>query len=194
ARKNSRRRRRRSSARLAPASARRARRYSADDMSRLSVARQPVRYNAFLMARRIWRPVIEHIVPYQAGPSLEAYEHEHGPTVRLSSNENPLGASPRVVAAVAREASRIHLYPDGGSTALREALARELKVAPAQIVVANGADELLQLVGLAAFDPGDEIVVPEPSFEPYSTVAQIAGATIVPSPLAGYHIALEDVR
>jgi histidinol-phosphate aminotransferase len=146
------------------------------------------------MARRIWRPVIERIVPYQAGPSLEAYEHEHGPTVRLSSNENPLGASPRVIAAVAREASRIHLYPDGGSTALREALARELKVTPAQIVVANGADELLQLVGLAAFDPGDEIVVPEPSFEPYSTVAQIAGATIVPSPLAGYHIALEDVR
>ncbi len=144
--------------------------------------------------RRIWRDVIERIVPYQAGPSLEALERVHGPLVRLSSNENPLGASPRVVAAVAREAARIHLYPDGGSTALREALGREMGVAPEQIVVANGADELLQLIGLAAFDPGDEIVVPEPSFEPYTTVAQIANATVVASPLVGYHIALEDVR
>ena len=143
--------------------------------------------------RRIWRDVVEGIVPYQAGPSLEALEREHGPLVRLSANENPLGPSPRVVEAVAREAARIHLYPDGGSTALREALARDMRVAHDQIVVANGADELLTLIGLAAFDPGDEIVVPEPSFEPYSTVAQIAMARIVASPLVGYHIALEDV-
>ena len=144
--------------------------------------------------RRIWRDVLERVVPYQAGPSLEALERRYGPLVRLSSNENPLGPSPRVVEAVAREASRIHLYPDGGSTALREALGRELGVGPEQIVVANGADELLQLIGLAAFDPGDEIVVPEPSFEPYSTVAHIANAHVVASPLVGYHIALEDVR
>jgi histidinol-phosphate aminotransferase len=147
-----------------------------------------------MSARKIWRTVVERIVPYQAGPSLEELEERHGPQVRLSSNENPLGASPRVIAAVAREASRIHLYPDGGSKALREALARELDVTPAQIVVANGADELLSLLGLAAFDPGDEIVVPDPSFEPYVTVAEIAAAHVVKSPLAGYHIALEDVR
>jgi histidinol-phosphate aminotransferase len=143
--------------------------------------------------RRIWREVVERIVPYQAGPSLEALERVHGPLVRLSSNENPLGPSPRVVDVVAREASRVHLYPDGGSTELREAIGRDVGVAPEQIVVANGADELLQLVGLAAFDPGDEIVVPEPSFEPYTIVAQIANATVVPSPLVGYHTALEDV-
>jgi histidinol-phosphate aminotransferase len=146
------------------------------------------------MSRKIWRSVIDHIVPYQAGPSLEALEREHGPLVRLSANENPLGASPRVVAAVAREASRIHLYPDGGSTALREALADELRVTPGQIIVANGADELLTLLGLAAFDPGDEVVVPDPSFEPYATVTEIAAGRVVKSPLLGYHIALEDVR
>ena len=138
--------------------------------------------------------MIERIVPYQAGPALEVYEQQHGPVVRLSANENPLGASPRVVAAVAREASRIHLYPDGGSTALREALGRELGVAASQIIIANGADELLQLVGLAAFDPGDEVVIPDPSFEPYGTVTEVAAAHIVKSPMAGYHIALEDVR
>ena len=144
--------------------------------------------------RRIWRDVLEQVVPYQAGPSLEVLERRYGPLVRLSSNENPLGPSPRVVEAVAREASRIHLYPDGGSTALREAIGREVGVGPEQIVVTNGADELLQLIGLAAFDPGDEIVVPEPSFEPYTTVARVANARVVASPLVGYHIALEDVR
>jgi histidinol-phosphate aminotransferase len=146
------------------------------------------------MARKIWRDVIERIIPYQAGPALEEIERQYGSVVRLSANENPLGASPRVVAAVAREASRIHLYPDGGSTALREALGRQLGVRPAQLVVANGADELLTLIGLAAFDTGDEIVIPDPSFEPYATVTEIAGAHIVKSPLVGYHIALEDVR
>ncbi|MBM3221452.1 MAG: histidinol-phosphate transaminase [Candidatus Rokubacteria bacterium] len=146
------------------------------------------------VVRRIWREEIERIVPYQAGPSLETLERLHGPLVRLSSNENPLGPSPHVVDVVAREASRVHLYPDGGSTAVREALAGELGVGPEQLVVANGADELLQLIGLAAFDPGDEIVVPEPSFEPYTIVAQIAHATVVASPLLGYHTSLEDVR
>jgi len=147
-----------------------------------------------MTSRKIWRRVIEKIVPYQAGPSLEELEKKFGPQVRLSANENPLGASPRVIAAVAREASKIHLYPDGGSTALREALARELGVTPGQLIVANGADELLQLIALAAFEPGDEIVVPDPSFEPYWTVTEVASAHAVKSPMAGYHIALDDVR
>ena len=146
------------------------------------------------MARKIWRSVVEKIVPYQAGPSLEAYEREHGPVVRLSANENPLGASPRVVDAVAREAARIHLYPDGGSSALREAIGRELEIAPAQVVVGNGADELLTLIGLATLDPGDEVIIPDPSFEPYAILTEVAAARAVMSPLAGYHIALEDVR
>src|SRR5262249_23310458 len=99
--------------------------------------------------RAIWRPVVSSITPYQAGKSLEALARELGlsDVVRLSANENPLGPSPRVVAAIAREASRVHLYPDGGSTALREALGRRLGLAPERILVGNGADELLSLLG-----------------------------------------------
>src|SRR5256885_9214810 len=113
---------------------------------------------------------------------------------RLSSNENPLGASPRVIEAVRREAAHIHLYPDGGSGALRDALAHGLGISPEQIVVGNGADELITLIALAAFDPGDEVAMPHPSFEPYATGAQIAGARVVPSPLAGYETDLDDLR
>lgn len=99
-----------------------------------------------------------------------------------------------MIDAIRREADRVHLYPDGGSLALREALARRLGISPAQIVVGNGADELIGLVALAAFDPGDEVVVPVPSFEPYGTSATLAGARVCGSPLAGYETDLDDVR
>jgi histidinol-phosphate aminotransferase len=146
--------------------------------------------------RRLWRPVLDGITPYDAGKPLEVLMGELGlaDLVRLSANENPLGPSPRVVEAIRREAGRVHLYPDGGSLALREALGRGLGIAPTQIVVGNGADELIGMVALAAFEPGDEIVVPEPSFEPYATSAAVAGARVRPSPLAGYETDLDDVR
>jgi histidinol-phosphate aminotransferase len=146
--------------------------------------------------RKIWRQGLRSLVPYDAGKPLEQLAAELGVAelVRLSANENPLGPSPRVVEAVAREAARVHLYPDGGATALREALARRLGVTPGELLVGNGADELIGLIARAAFEPGDEVVVPEPSFEPYGTSATIAGARAVPSPLVGYATDLEDVR
>jgi histidinol-phosphate aminotransferase len=113
--------------------------------------------------------------------------------VRLSANENPLGPSPRVVEAIRREAERVHLYPDGGSSALRDGLGRQLGISPAQIVVGNGADELIGMIALAAFERGDEVVVPTPSFEPYATSVALAGAELRESPLAGYDTDLDDV-
>jgi histidinol-phosphate aminotransferase len=113
--------------------------------------------------------------------------------VRLSANEHPLGPSPRVVEAIRREAERVHLYPDGGSSALRDGLGRQLGIPPAQIVVGNGADELIGMIALAAFDRGDEVVVPTPSFEPYATSVALAGAELRESPLAGYDTDLDDV-
>jgi histidinol-phosphate aminotransferase len=146
--------------------------------------------------RAIWRSALDGITPYQTGKSLEDMARELGLTelVRLSANESSLGPSPRVVAAIAREASRVHLYPDGGSTALREALAGRLGVSPDQLIVGNGADELLAILGTAALEPRDEVLLPQPSFEPYTTVVQLAGAQPVPSPLAGYDTDLDDMR
>jgi len=146
--------------------------------------------------RRLWRPVVEGLVPYDAGKPLETLMAELGLTelVRLSSNENPLGPSPRVVEAIRREAGRVHLYPDSGSFAVRDALARRLGTSPDQIMVGNGADELISLVARAAFDPGDEAVVPQPSFEPYTTSVVLAGGRAIASPLAGYETDLDDVR
>jgi histidinol-phosphate aminotransferase len=146
--------------------------------------------------RAVWRPILDRIAPYEPGPPLEAVARELGrdDLVRLSANESPLGPSPRVIEALRREAPRVHLYPDGGAIALRTALAGRLGVAPDQILVGNGADELLAIIAWAALGSGDEVVVPQPSFEPYTTVVELAGATVRPSPLAGYETDLDDVR
>src|SRR2546428_1444462 len=121
------------------------------------------------------------MTPYDAGKPLTELAAELGlpELVRLSANENPLGPSPHVLDAIAGEAARVPLYPDGGAVALRDALARRLGVRPGQLVVGNGADELIGLVALAAFEPGDEVVVPQPSFEPYATSVVLAGARAV---------------
>ena len=139
--------------------------------------------------------MLDGITPYDAGKPLDALMAELGLTemVRLSANENPLGPSTVVVEAIRREAERAHLYPDGGSSALRDALGRQLGISPAQVVVGNGADELIGMVALAAFDRGDEVVVPMPSFEPYATSVTLAGAELCASPLAGYETDLDDV-
>lgn len=145
--------------------------------------------------RRLWRPVLDQVTPYEAGKSLEEVEKELGLSaiVRLSANENPLGPSPRVIEALRKEAPRVHLYPDGGSTAVRAALGEWLGIEPGWLIVGNGADELLAILARAALDPGDEVVLPFPSFEPYSIEAVLSGATVVKSPLRGYETDLDDL-
>ena len=145
--------------------------------------------------RKLWRSVLDSVTPYQAGKSLEQLEKELGlpAIVRLSANENPLGPSPRVVEALRREAANVHLYPDGGSTAVREAISEWIRVSPDWLLVGNGADELLALIARAAFEPGDEVLLPHPSFEPYGTEAVLSGATVVRSPLRGYETDLDDM-
>src|SRR5215468_5259078 len=146
--------------------------------------------------RRIWREALSAVTPYEAGKSLEALEIELGlPSVRrLSANENPLGPSPKVVEALRREAARAHLYPDAGSTALREAIAKRLDIGSDWIIVGNGGDEIISMIAHATFEPGDEILLPHPSFEPYSIEARLAGSNPVESPLRGYETDLDDLR
>jgi histidinol-phosphate aminotransferase len=141
-----------------------------------------------------WRAVLERIEPYVPPPPLAALEAALGqPVVRLSANENPLGPSPLAVEAIRREVERIHLYPDGGAPALREAVAGALGVTPEHLLFGNGGDEILTLVARALLEPGDEVVVPDPAFEAYTTTALLAGATVVRSPLRDYRIDLDDL-
>src|SRR5262249_54854086 len=135
--------------------------------------------------RRLWRRAVDKVAAYDAGKSVEP-ELRAGAILRLSANESPLGPSPRVIEALRQEAPRAHLYPDAGWTGVREALAARLKGGPEWLLVGNGADELLELLARAAYEEGDEVVIPQPAFEPYGTEAILAGATVVASPLRGY--------
>lgn len=100
----------------------------------------------------------------------------------LSANENPFGPSPRVLAAVAEEAARVHRYPDEGG-ALERALARRLRVAPEQIVLGNGSCEVLEAIARAALRPGDRALLVEPSFPAYRSIVARTGATAVAAAL-----------
>src|SRR5258705_10676019 len=118
--------------------------------------------------KKIWRETLRAVTPYEAGKSLEVIQKEMGLTSlrRLSANENPLGPSPKVVEALRKEAERAHLYPDGGSTALREAIGRKLGISPEWIMAGNGGDEIISMIARATLGAGDEILMPHPAFRP----------------------------
>ena len=140
-----------------------------------------------------WRAILDELSPYVPPPPFDALAAELGqPILRLSANENPLGPSPLAVTAIEAERDN-RLYPDGAAPALARAVADALGVAPGQLLFGNGGDEIITLLTRALLDPGDEVVVPDPAFEPYTTAARLAGATVVPSPLRDYRIDLGDL-
>jgi histidinol-phosphate aminotransferase len=98
---------------------------------------------------------------------------------KLSSNESPLGASPRAIAAYRGEAERLALYPDGGSRALRSAIAAKYDLDPERILVGNGSDELLTLLAHVYLRPGDEGLYSEFGFATYPIAIRGAGGTPV---------------
>jgi len=134
---------------------------------------------------RIVKPHIRALEAYQPGKPIEELERELGisEAIKLASNENPLGPSPRAVEAVRRAAAGIHRYPDGASFELRRALARRLGVEPRQLVFGCGADEVLELLAKTLLGPGDEAVFAWPSFAMYPIVVKGMGATPVRVPL-----------
>jgi histidinol-phosphate aminotransferase len=102
--------------------------------------------------------------------------------VKLASNEGPFGPLPAAVAAFEAAAGELNRYPDGGGMRLREALAARYEVPVEQIVLGNGADELIRFAALATLDPGQRGVFPWPSFQSYPTAVASAAAepTAVP--------------
>lgn len=131
------------------------------------------------------KPHVRDLRPYEPGKPIEELERELGiaRAVKLASNENPLGPSPRAVEAVRAAAQRIHRYPDGASHRLRHALAGRLAVEPRQLVFGCGSDEILELLAKVFLGEGDEMVHAWPSFAMYPIVAQGMGATAVRVPL-----------
>ena len=120
---------------------------------------------------------IRAIAPYQPGKPISELERELGITgiVKLASNENPLGCSPRAVAAMHEAIKTIALYPDGNGFELKDALSRRYGVAHAGIVLGNGSNDMLELAARAFLTVGDKAVYSDHAFAVYPLATQAVG-------------------
>jgi histidinol-phosphate aminotransferase len=125
---------------------------------------------------------------YEPGKPIETVARELGldpaGIIKLASNENPHGTSPKALAAIQRALTELNLYPDGGYFALRQKLAAKHGLGMDQFLIGNGSNEVLELLGHAFLAPGAECVMPASSFIVYKLVTLMFGAKPVEVPLA----------
>ncbi len=131
---------------------------------------------------------IRSLTPYKPGRPIEEVERELGigGSIKIASNENPLGPSPLALAALAQALPGIHRYPDGGAVVLAEKLAGRLGLDPRRIVFGNGSNEILELVCRMLAGPGDEVLFSADAFLVYPLVTIAVGATAVRVPPRGF--------
>ncbi|PYI54908.1 histidinol-phosphate transaminase [Paenibacillus flagellatus] len=128
---------------------------------------------------------IVHLPVYQPGKPIEEVKRELGLTevIKLASNENPFGCSPKAKEAIKAEVESTSLYPDGGAVELTAALAASLGVQPNQIIFGAGSDEVILMIARAYLVKGDETVMASHTFPQYKHNCEIEGAVSVEVPL-----------
>src|SRR2546428_403380 len=133
------------------------------------------------------------IAPYEPGKPIEELEREYGvhDAIKLASNENPLPPSERVQRAITAQLAHLNRYPDGSGFYLRQALAKKHGFTQDQIVLGNGSNELIELAVRTFLKPGDEAIVPHPSFVVYPMIVQAAGGIRVMVMLREHRLDLE---
>jgi len=140
-------------------------------------------------------PYISSITPYPPGKPMEELEREYGITgsIKLASNENPWGPSPKAVEAIASSLVSLHRYPDGSSYYLTEAVAAWIGSEPAEIVLGNGSNEVIEFLVKAFVQDGDEVITSHPSFLMYQKFVQVRGGNNIVIPLANMTHDLEAI-
>lgn len=145
-----------------------------------------------------YNPWIDDIMPYRPGKPIEELARELGVSpeqiIKMASNENALGPSPRAVEALRAAAGRMHLYPDGSCYYLGRALAARLGVAVEQLVFGTGSNELLVLLAQAFLGPGRNAVMSDRSFLIYRLVTRLVGAVPVEVPMRDWTTDLAAMR
>ncbi|MGD9054944.1 MAG: histidinol-phosphate transaminase [Desulfobacterales bacterium] len=131
---------------------------------------------------------ISAIKPYVPGKPIEAVQREYGikNSIKLASNENPLGPSPMAVEAIRQALDDLHRYPDAGGYHLTRAIAEKFHIDPASIVLGNGSDDIIALLTSVLLRPSDEVILPQPSFLFYEIALRSLGAQPVWVPLQSF--------
>jgi histidinol-phosphate aminotransferase len=138
---------------------------------------------------------IRAIRPYVPGKPIEELEREYGiaGSIKLASNENPIGSSPKAMAAMTRAMASLHRYPDGAGYGLVKAVADTLAIPKDRIVIGNGSDDIISLLTKGFLQPGDSAIMPVPSFLMYEISVRAAWADPVFVPLTQMAIDLDAI-
>ena len=137
------------------------------------------------------KPWIMNLGMYEAGRPIEEVARELGfestdDIIKVASNENALGPSPKAVQAMRKAAAKMHLYPDGGAFYLRRKLAGKFGLAPEQIMVANGSNEIIEFIGHVFLAPGDEMIMADRAFAIFRLVGLMFQANVVSVPMKNF--------
>src|SRR6202023_1341641 len=146
----------------------------------------------------IWdraNPQLRDLAVYEPGKPIEETARElqvdPGAIIKLASNENPLGPSPKAIQAMGAALENAQLYPDGGGFYLRSALATRLGFARENIILGNGSNEVIEFLGHAFLNPGDDVIVSGHAFIAYKLIATLFGARTIQTPSPDYEHDLE---
>lgn len=142
-------------------------------------------------------PQLRELAVYEAGKPIEETARELNARpddiIKLASNENPLGPSPKAVAAMRNALESVQLYPDAGGFYLRNAIADHLGVRRENVILGNGSNEIIEFVGHAFLSRDDEVITPQYSFICYKLIAQLFGARAIETPTVNFHADLDAI-
>jgi histidinol-phosphate aminotransferase len=135
-------------------------------------------------------PFLKTLPVYQPGRPIEEVARELGlpadSIIKVASNENPFGPSPLAVAAMQKAIAGVNLYPDGNAFYLKQKLAAKLGIEPANLVLGNGSNDIIEFIGHALLAPGADVVVSQYCFAIYPIVTKLFGANVITVPAKNY--------
>ena len=122
-------------------------------------------------------PWLENLVAYDPGKPIDETARELGldpsEIIKIASNENPLGPSPKAVEAMEEAAAGVHIYPDGGGYKLRTAIAEKFGLGRENVILGNGSNEIIELIGHGFLNSGDNVIAAEHAFVVYKLMATL---------------------
>ncbi|MEC8825339.1 MAG: histidinol-phosphate transaminase [Verrucomicrobiota bacterium] len=135
-------------------------------------------------------PWLEGLVAYDPGKPIEETARDLGlnleDIIKVASNENPLGPSPKAIVAMREAAEGVNIYPDGGGYKLRTAIAEKFGLQRENVILGNGSNEIIELIGHGFLNPGDNVIAAEHAFVVYRLMAKLFGADTIEVPDPGF--------
>jgi len=139
------------------------------------------------MKKILPRKNIRTLKPYEPGKPIEELQREFKISakdiIKLASNENPIGPSPKAIEAIRGKLKKLNRYPDGGCFYLKKRLGKKLGLSSENIVMGNGSDEIIDIITKAFLDESHEVIVSEPAFLEYKIITKTRGAKVITVPV-----------